>query len=738
MPSTRRQICHKLHDTYPLHGFDNQDVWAGNMCIELDGVSFDATLARAFTGPEKRRASGRVRAELYLRDIDAFAVRRADLDARLWTDAGKLGFVDERGAYRSGPGYYRPMHLVVDATGRPVLAGNNLVFESELVHIENPGAFHYTAEFSADDKDPTDPSKAWLSLNDIALNRDGVLVVSPQEVQRGPSVAELCLRKTGALIRDGAFVSGTLRQAARQLEHIAADVIHLLPFFEPGTGDLGTGRDVRKGELGSVYAVRDFFKIDPLLVTPPEEVDLLELVAANLLVDADLVDLLDERQRLRLQRVGDFNHFRTFKELVDWVGRQRLIQMIGRAEMRALTRRAHELGQRVVFDLVLMQTSRDCPLIERHPEWYALDDEGHPKIHQIAWLVYSDVALLDLPFNRPLQNYLSSVAPFWMRTCDLDGVRIDAAQTVDRPFLKQIKNRIHLAKSDALVIGETLCDLGEAVDLPVDLVYALLVDHHRDTERARTYIDFLEYTSATFAPRTVALAYFENHDSPRATPLWRRRFTDLLQDCAPLRKAWRKRIDNPDPALVMALLKNIQCCIIDASAGTAERTNLAYALEWGTQWGEEGQTDFENPTLMHPDQATIPPRADLVRAYAHLRALKQSSPVFSEGAIYFHRNEWEGGDPEDRVLAYTRHTPTCGALILHNLDPQSARRVSCSLADLPRSRLVDAACKPSFDTYSFFCPNASPVEISTKGSRITVQLHPLQSLVLPLQLQPEP
>ena len=77
-------------------------------------------------------------------------------------------------------------------------------------------------------------------------------------------------------------------------------------------------------------------------------------------------------------------------------------------------------------------------------------------------------------------------------------VRIDASQTVDRPFLKQIKNRINMVKPDAIVLGETLCDLYDAVDIPVDMIYALLVDFHRDAGHGHQYIDFLERTFSTF------------------------------------------------------------------------------------------------------------------------------------------------------------------------------------------------------------------------------------------------
>ncbi len=268
----------------------------------------------------------------------------------------------------------------------------------------------------------------------------------------------------------------------------------------------------------------------------------------------------------------------------------------------------------MIFDLVLKQTSRDCPLIRTHPEWYEMDEHGRPKINRIAWLVYSDVAVLDLPFNKPLQNYLSGIAPFWMRTCGLDGVRLDASQTIDRPFLKLISNRIHETDPDAIVLGETLCDLKEAVDIPVDMVYALLVDFHRDAGKARRYIDFLEYTSSMFARRTVALAYFENHDSPRATRIWRERYGERLSQDGDARRWWRDRTKADPPERSMALVRNLQASVIDATAGSGTHTNLAYGLEWGTTWGEEVETDFENPTLLDEESAKEAPGTDMSRS----------------------------------------------------------------------------------------------------------------------------
>ncbi|MDP6778056.1 MAG: alpha-amylase family glycosyl hydrolase [Candidatus Latescibacteria bacterium] len=728
--SSRARIFHKLHDSYPIQEYDVLDVWAGNMSIELDGVLFEPTLARAFLGPSRLAVEACVRAELYFRDVDPASVREGDVEAHLWTDANEHGFVDERGVYHDSLGRSLAMKLVVAASGRPVPSGNNLVFESEAFPIEKTGVFHYTVEFSADQKPADDPSKAWISINDISHNRDGVIAVSPDHVRRCPSVIEVCVRKVGAEIRDEAFESGRFTAVTRSLEAMPTDVVYLLPFFEPGFGDLFTGDDVRKGELGSVYAVKDFFKIDPRLVTPLDEVDVLDLVARGLVRDFDLSDLLEGRQMARLRRVDDFNNFGTVEELVEWVGEERLTQIVGRAELRELCARAHELSKRVIFDLVLMQTSRDCPLIERHPEWYVLDEEGHPKIHQIAWLVYSDVALLDLPFNKPLQNYLSGVASFWIKTCDLDGVRIDASQTVDRPFLKQIKNRINQVRPDAVVLGETLCPLHEAVDIPTDMIHALLVDFHRDFEHAGPFIAFLEETFHTFAPGTVAMAYFENHDSPRATEVWRERYAEALDGHPKLRRLWEEREAEGDPAHVMALLKNIQASVIDATAGAGRLVNLAYAVEWGTTWGEEARTDFQNPTLLHPELAGSAPNRCLVQAYEALHALKADLGELSEGAVYFHRNEFEGGDPEDRVLAYSRYVDGSVLLVVHNLDPGHARRTHVRPSDLPDVLVSHLEVETLYDTYAFFFDGENDGSAVVDGDRISVSVEPLQTLVL--------
>ena len=734
--SPRAAFRQQLHRAYRPHEFDNWLVWAGNLELRLDGRPCTSALARAYVGPQTPPVQARVQVELFVAAVDPAEVRRGDVEARLWTDANERGSVDSKGFYVADPGRHLPMSMVCGPDGRPQLRGNNLVFESVDVPLRQTGVFSFTAQFSADAGDPGDPRRQWVSINEMAPNKDAVVVVSPAWVQDCPSILEMCARKAGARVDDGAFQSGRFTEITRGLADLPADIVYLLSFFEPGHFDLHTGEDVRKGSLGSVYAVADFFRVDPQLVSPPEEVDLASLVDRELVEERDLDELFGADLARELGGAPGLARL-AVEQVAARVGRDALVQLIGRAELRDLTRRAHALGKRVIFDLVLMQTSRDSPLIAEHPDWYVLDENGRPSIHAIAWLVYSDVALFALVFNKPLQNYLLRIAPLWIKTCDLDGVRIDASQTVDRPFLKQIKNRINAVRPDALVLGETLCPLEEAVDVPVDMIYALMVDFHRDTENAAPFINFLEEMHERLAAGTVALAYFENHDSPRATRAWRDTYKGRLAADRETRRWWQQlscgvQPDTGDRALLMALLKNLQASLFNATAGAAPGSNLSYGLEMGTEWGEEARTDFENPGLLHPGLRESEPHAALVRAYDRLRRCRADWPETAAGQVYYHRNEFPGGDPEDRVLGYVRHTGESALLVLHNLDAGSERGVRYAFDYLPFD-VGSAECL--FDTYRAFqlrppctgTPEADPAQPAHN-----FHLWPLQSRVFRL------
>ncbi|MEJ2534131.1 MAG: alpha-amylase family glycosyl hydrolase, partial [Gammaproteobacteria bacterium] len=103
---------------------------------------------------------------------------------------------------------------------------------------------------------------------------------------------------------------GTFRAAQAQLPRIKAlgtDVVGLMPIHPIGEKN-------RKGTLGSPYAVRDYYGVNPEFGT-----------------------------------LGD---------------------------LKAFVRAAQDLGMRVILDWVANHTARDNPQVEQHPDWFERDWDG--------------------------------------------------------------------------------------------------------------------------------------------------------------------------------------------------------------------------------------------------------------------------------------------------------------------------------------------------------------------------
>lgn len=133
--------------------------------------------------------------------------------------------------------------------------------------------------FSAFDHDQD--NKIGESNKDITLNAFGI-------------------RETGTFLKTIALLP--------YLKYLGINTIHLLPITE-------IGMEGRKGDLGSPYAIKNPFKIDPLLADP-------------------------------------------------------IISMSAEDQYKALVEAAHLLGIRVVQEFIFRTASIDSELIEKHPDWF--------------------------------------------------------------------------------------------------------------------------------------------------------------------------------------------------------------------------------------------------------------------------------------------------------------------------------------------------------------------------------
>ncbi len=120
---------------------------------------------------------------------------------------------------------------------------------------------------------------------------------------------------------------GTFRAAEKQLPRLKAlniDILWLMPVHE-------IGRQNRKGTLGSPYAVRDYYSVNPEFGT-----------------------------------LADLKHF---------------------------VAAAHAQGFHVILDWVANHTAWDNPLVKEHPDWYQHDWKG--ELRPTPWFDWSDIINLD-------------------------------------------------------------------------------------------------------------------------------------------------------------------------------------------------------------------------------------------------------------------------------------------------------------------------------------------------------
>ncbi|MCX7028388.1 MAG: alpha-amylase family glycosyl hydrolase [Spirochaetes bacterium] len=251
------------------------------------------------------------------------------------------------------------------------------------------------------------------------------------------------------------------------------------------------GIEARKGSMGSPYAIADYRAIDPELGT-----------------------------------IDDF---------------------------RAFLAAAHDLGVKVMMDVVYNHTSPDSVLAREHPEWFMQEGKGpaasRGELEDPApgsrlgrkcedW---SDVVDFDYSSSPELWMELISTLAYW-RDQGVDGFRCDVASLVPLDFWKQARQRVNqydpgtrreryplvwLAESVHPAFLKKMRESGYGAWSEPELhaVFDLTYDYDgwerleavwAGRKRADFYLDYL-YVQETLYPKGAKkLRFLENHDQERA------------------------------------------------------------------------------------------------------------------------------------------------------------------------------------------------------------------------------
>ena len=136
-------------------------------------------------------------------------------------------------------------------------------------------------------------------------------------------------------------------------------------------------------------------------------------------------------------------------------------------DLKELVQKSHERGMKVVLDAVYNHTGREFfafqDILEKgekskYLDWYFIDElpprgEWGELPNFKCFGYYGGMPKLNLK-NPEVEKYITDVACYWVKECDIDGWRLDVGDEISHFFWKNFRKAIKAVKKDMLIIGE--------------------------------------------------------------------------------------------------------------------------------------------------------------------------------------------------------------------------------------------------------------------------------------------
>ena len=201
----------------------------------------------------------------------------------------------------------------------------------------------------------------------------------------------------------------------------------------------------------------------------------------------------------------------------------------GLQDFTRLIEKTHELGMKVMLDVVYNYTAYDSLLAKEHPEFFRQDASGKLISSVAEW---SDV--IDLVHASPaLSEYLIDTLRKWAEL-GVDGFRCDVASLVPKEFWIRAREEVARIKPGMIWLAESVhanfigwrranglpglsdSELYEAFDLTYDYdiwpIWQLAV---QGKVPVRRYIEMLRFQDCIYPNNYIKLRCVENHDQAR-------------------------------------------------------------------------------------------------------------------------------------------------------------------------------------------------------------------------------
>ncbi len=184
-------------------------------------------------------------------------------------------------------------------------------------------------------------------------------------------------------------------------------------------------------------------------------------------------------------------------------------------DLKSFIHRAHQLGLRVILDIVPNHAALDNNLTQEHPDWFMRDAQGNFTREVAEW---SDI--IDFNYDNPqMRHYMKETFLFWIREFDVDGFRCDVAGMVPLDFWKETIPELRQVKKELYLLAEwedpELLLAGFNSDYDWTL-YHLLKDIRRAKKRTGDAIALVAEKDSLYPRGALPMRFLENHDEQRS------------------------------------------------------------------------------------------------------------------------------------------------------------------------------------------------------------------------------
>ncbi|HEY9898193.1 MAG TPA: alpha-amylase family glycosyl hydrolase [Pantanalinema sp.] len=357
----------------------------------------------------------------------------------------------------------------------------------------------------------------------------------------------------------------------------------------------------------------------------------------------------------------------------------RVDRRLGTADgLARLSRALHEKGIRLVLDAVLNHVGRDFWAFKdvrekgqasAYRDWFHLDFSraspcGDPFAYE-GWNAHYDLVKLNVS-HPEVRRHLFEAVTAWITAFDLDGLRLDAADVLDRSFQRDLARHCRALKPGFWLKGEVIHGdyrhwIAEAeLDSVTNYeVYKGLYSSHND----RNYFELAHSLERQFGQRGIyrdlsLYTFADNHDVAR--------IASQLRDPAHL---------YPLHLLLMTV------------PGIP-------SIYYGSEWGIEGKKGASSDAALRP--ALAPARSREQAPYPALHATLKRLSALRRGYPALRHGGYRALHVAHEQVAFARSGPMGHALVAVNAQSET-RRIEVDLPAAMAERWVDVLNRQSFD-----------------------------------------